>query len=70
MSGEEEASFGWLTLNSNRHSFSDEGSASFGSLDLGGASMQISFIPVHTHYVLEYYFPIVLDRTQGEGEKF
>jgi len=65
ISGEEEAAFAWLTLNTHRSSLNSHGDSSFGVLDLGGASLQVAFTPLKSHYVLEHFFPMDLDRENG-----
>jgi len=61
ISGEEEAAFAWLTLNTIRNSLESHGDRSFGVLDLGGASLQVAFVPAEGHYVLEHFFPMQLN---------
>ena len=57
ISGEAEAAFAWLTLNIqtlSENGFRD----SIGVIDLGGASLQVAFVPTKGHYVLEHFFPM------------
>ena len=62
ISGESEGSFAWLTVNIMRNSLSEYGeNDSVGILDLGGASLQVAFVPPKGHYVLEHYFPMDID---------
>ena len=67
ISGEEEAAFAWLTLNTVRNSMALHGEHSVGVLDLGGASLQVAFVPEKGHYVLEHFFPMELDTRNGIG---
>jgi len=59
LSGEEEAAFAWLTLNHKMSSISPDPAATFGSIDFGGESVQIAFIP-HEASVLAGMFPMHL----------
>lgn len=56
ISGEEEGAFGWMSSNLAAGSFFGNASTSVGAMDMGGASMQITFIPHHTS-ILESLFP-------------
>lgn len=59
ISGEEEGVYGWLAINYlYRTLLNTPVYDTYGALDLGGASTQITFRPVHD--VLEGYFPIRL----------
>ncbi|KAF4733987.1 hypothetical protein FOZ62_002291, partial [Perkinsus olseni] len=61
LSGEEEAAFGWLSLNADNRTLAGyDQDASLGWLDMGGASFQIAFVPTRSHYVLENLFPLAL----------
>ena len=62
ISGEQEAAFGWLALNLQRGSLSHHGRDSLGILDLGGASLQVGFVPLKGHYVLEHFVPMEIDK--------
>eukprot|EP00448_Togula_jolla_P000438 CAMPEP_0170614878 /NCGR_PEP_ID=MMETSP0224-20130122/25038_1 /TAXON_ID=285029 /ORGANISM="Togula jolla, Strain CCCM 725" /LENGTH=503 /DNA_ID=CAMNT_0010940571 /DNA_START=129 /DNA_END=1640 /DNA_ORIENTATION=+ len=57
ISGEEEGVHGWLTINAVKGTF--RGQKSWGSLDLGGSSMQIAFIPQDIS-IIQNYFPLHL----------
>jgi len=57
LSGEEEGAFGWLSVNYARHSVGRTPSTTFGALDMGGESAQISFIP-ETTSILANFFPM------------
>ncbi|CBZ55630.1 Ectonucleoside triphosphate diphosphohydrolase 2,related [Neospora caninum Liverpool] len=59
ISGEEEGVYGWLSVNSVRGSLSDDPEKTVGALDMGGASMQITFSPLHTS-VLEDFIGVHL----------
>jgi Golgi nucleoside diphosphatase len=63
LSGEEEAAFGWFTLNALRGSLGNGGYNSVGFLDLGGASMQMTFLPSAGHHVLADFYPFVINGT-------
>lgn len=54
ISGEEEGVYGWLAANSVRGSLSDEPEKTVGALDMGGASMQITFSPEHTSVLEDF----------------
>jgi apyrase len=61
ISGEEEGAYAWLSINALKGVLgSDRGESSFGIIDLGGASIQISFVPEANHYVLQNCYPITL----------
>eukprot|EP01029_Cantina_marsupialis_P028406 TRINITY_DN776120_c0_g1_i1.p1 TRINITY_DN776120_c0_g1~~TRINITY_DN776120_c0_g1_i1.p1 ORF type:complete len:505 (+),score=101.08 TRINITY_DN776120_c0_g1_i1:173-1687(+) len=65
LSGEEEGIYGWIALNYLRSSFGSDGNLinaeqTVGSLDLGGASTQIAFIP-KSHEILADFFPLVIN---------
>ncbi|KAF4732923.1 hypothetical protein FOZ63_031644, partial [Perkinsus olseni] len=61
LSGEEEAAFGWLSLNADNRTLAGyDQDASLGWLDMGGASFQIAFVPTRSHYVLQNLFPLAL----------
>eukprot|EP01012_Entosiphon_sulcatum_P009808 TRINITY_DN1562_c0_g1_i2.p1 TRINITY_DN1562_c0_g1~~TRINITY_DN1562_c0_g1_i2.p1 ORF type:complete len:466 (-),score=62.89 TRINITY_DN1562_c0_g1_i2:191-1588(-) len=55
ISGEEEGVFGWLTVNSLLHNL-DSVSKTVGAVDMGGASMQVTF--VSTERPLSNYFDL------------
>ncbi|EER15043.1 Ectonucleoside triphosphate diphosphohydrolase, putative [Perkinsus marinus ATCC 50983] len=61
LSGEEEAAFGWLSLNADNRTLAGYNQdASLGWLDMGGASFQVAFVPTRAHYVLQNLFPLAL----------
>ena len=61
ISGEEEGAFGWLTVNALKGVLGkDSGESTYGIIDLGGASMQVSFVPETNHYVLQNCYPLTL----------
>ncbi|PFH37604.1 GDA1/CD39 (nucleoside phosphatase) family protein [Besnoitia besnoiti] len=62
ISGEEEGIYGWLAVNSVRGSLSADPEKTVGALDMGGASTQITFSPVHTS-VLEDFNAVHLGDT-------
>lgn len=51
MSGEEEGVYGWLTVNNALDTILAPANRTVGALDLGGASAQITFSPVHTSVI-------------------
>jgi len=65
LSGEEEGAYGWLAVNSEMGSLSNPGPDSVGVLDLGGASMQITFVPEADRSVLQHAFPLFLQGRQS-----
>ena len=61
ISGEEEGAYGWLTVNALKGVLGkDSGESTYGIIDLGGASMQVSFVPEVNHYVLQNCYPLTL----------
>lgn len=57
ISGEEEGVYGWMSVNTLTQTLLHTAqSSSYGALDLGGASTQITFRPMHD--VLSNYFPL------------
>lgn len=61
ISGEEEGAYGWLSVNALKGVLGrDAGESTYGIIDLGGASMQISFVPESDHYVLQNCYPLTL----------
>lgn len=64
ISGEEEGSFGWLAANylMNKSKMPKRDGTTFGALDLGGASTQISFTPKGS--ILANQFPLTIDETE------
>ena len=61
ISGEEEGAYAWLAVNALRGTLGrDQGDSTFGVIDLGGASVQISFVPDTNHYVLQNCYPMTL----------
>jgi apyrase len=54
ISGEEEAAFGWVTVNYLQDTLS-ESKTSTGALDLGGASTQITFEPLSASILASVY---------------
>lgn len=65
LSGEEEGAYGWLTVNSEMGSLTNPSADSVGVLDLGGASMQITFVPEADRSVLQHSFPVFLQGRQS-----
>eukprot|EP00931_Biecheleriopsis_adriatica_P115125 TRINITY_DN90964_c0_g1_i1.p1 TRINITY_DN90964_c0_g1~~TRINITY_DN90964_c0_g1_i1.p1 ORF type:complete len:558 (-),score=64.50 TRINITY_DN90964_c0_g1_i1:17-1507(-) len=63
LSGEEEGAFGWLSVNYQHQSITSKATTSFGTLDMGGESAQISFIPSDTS-VMANLFPMHILPTQ------
>uniref|UniRef100_A0A0G4F394 Peptidase A1 domain-containing protein n=1 Tax=Chromera velia CCMP2878 TaxID=1169474 RepID=A0A0G4F394_9ALVE len=59
ISGEEEGAYGWLSVNYAKGTLFDGPLGSYGAMDMGGASTQITFQPQHTS-ILENLFPIHL----------
>ncbi|CRH03834.1 apyrase, putative [Plasmodium relictum] len=62
ISGEEEGIYGWLSVNNALNTIFSKSYETFGAVDLGGASTQITFFPVDTS-ILEDYNGIHLDNT-------
>jgi Golgi nucleoside diphosphatase len=65
ISGEEEGAFGWLVANylkNNGKLPSRHTETSYGAIDLGGASAQISFRP--TGAILAHQFPVQVEKTE------
>jgi apyrase len=62
ISGEQEAAFSWLTVNTYKNTTHNHHGESYGILDLGGASLQVSFVPQEGHYVLEHFFPMDINK--------
>jgi apyrase len=61
ISGEEEGAYAWLSVNALKGVLgSDRGESTIGVIDLGGASIQLSFVPEQSHYVLQNCYPISL----------
>ena len=61
ISGEEEGAYGWLTVNALKGVLGhDSGESTYGIIDLGGASMQVAFVPEVNHYVLQNCYPLTL----------
>ena len=60
LSGEEEGAYAWLAINAQREKLDSPVQDSLGVLDLGGASMQVTFVPSNGSQVLQHSFPIVL----------
>eukprot|EP00929_Paragymnodinium_shiwhaense_P001322 TRINITY_DN101547_c0_g1_i1.p1 TRINITY_DN101547_c0_g1~~TRINITY_DN101547_c0_g1_i1.p1 ORF type:complete len:464 (-),score=49.94 TRINITY_DN101547_c0_g1_i1:804-2195(-) len=65
LSGEEEGAYGWLALNAERGTLDDAAESSYGVLDLGGASFQITFMPGTGHQVLQSSHPMLLRGQQA-----
>lgn len=65
ISGEEEGAYAWLSVNALKGTLgsSDGGADTYGVIDLGGASAQVSFIPEQNHYVLQNCYPLSLTDT-------
>lgn len=57
LAGEEEGAFGWLTANALAGTLSSDPLTTFGTLDMGGASAQVSFVPTEPS-VLANMFPM------------
>lgn len=57
LAGVEEAAFGWLTANSATGYDAGDSARTFGSLDIGGESAEIAFVP-ETDSLMEGLFPI------------
>ncbi|CRG95822.1 apyrase, putative [Plasmodium gallinaceum] len=62
ISGEEEGIYGWLSVNNALNTIFSKSYETFGAIDLGGASTQLTFFPVDTS-ILEDYNGIHLDNT-------
>ena len=58
LSGEEEGTFGWVAANALLSTLRDDSSATYGALDLGGASTQVTFHPDES--ILAGFFPLTL----------
>ena len=56
LSGEEEGTFGWVAVNSLLGTLQSQSSQTFGALDLGGASTQVTFHPDES--ILAGLFPL------------
>jgi len=56
LAGEEEGSFGWIAVNYLSNTLG--GGTTYGALDLGGASTQITFRPKAGQPILANYFPL------------
>eukprot|EP00922_Rhytidocystis_sp_ex-Travisia-forbesii_P056603 GHVS01083763.1.p1 GENE.GHVS01083763.1~~GHVS01083763.1.p1 ORF type:complete len:780 (-),score=125.67 GHVS01083763.1:1590-3929(-) len=54
LSGEEEGMYGWLTVNNALGSLFNAARNTTGAIELGGASAQITFSPVHTSVMEDY----------------
>eukprot|EP00439_Symbiodinium_sp_Y106_P078277 s499_g17.t1 len=65
LSGEEEGAYGWLAVNAEKGLLEDASKVSLGVLDLGGASMQITFVPEDDRSVLQHSFPVHLQGRQS-----
>lgn len=57
--------FGWLAVNAEKGLLEDASKKSLGVLDLGGASMQITFVPEDDRSVLQHSFPVHLQGRQS-----
>ena len=61
ISGEEEGAYAWLAVNALKEVLgTDQGESTVGVIDVGGASVQLSFIPEKSHYVLQNCYPVTL----------
>ena len=61
ISGEEEGAYAWLAVNALKGTLGkDQGDSTYGVIDLGGGSLQLSFVPELTHYVLQNCYPMTL----------
>ncbi|CAE7736930.1 ENTPD1, partial [Symbiodinium pilosum] len=65
LSGEEEGAYGWLAVNAEKGLLEEASKGSLGVLDLGGASMQITFVPEDDRSVLQHSFPVHLQGRQS-----
>ncbi len=59
ISGEEEGAFGWVAVNYLKNTLTGEPGQTFGALDMGGASTQITFAPQDE--ILSSFFPMYLN---------
>lgn len=57
LSGEEEGAFAWLSLNQQEAVIDPSPNTTFGSLDFGGGSIQIAFVPEDVS-ILSSFFPM------------
>jgi len=64
LSGEEEGTFAWLGLNYFTSSIEWSAESTWGSLDFGGDSMQIAFVPQDSS-ILANFFPLHFSTTAG-----
>lgn len=62
ISGEEEGIYGWLSVNNALNTIFSSAHETFGAIDLGGASTQLTFFPIDTS-ILEDFNGIHLDNT-------
>ena len=61
ISGEEEGAYAWLAVNALQEVLgTKQGKSTYGVIDLGGASLQVAFVPEVNHYVLQNCYPISL----------
>lgn len=60
LSGEEEGIYGWLAVNNLLNSIFSKPNNTYGAIDLGGSSTQITFYPMD-HNILENYNSILLN---------
>ena len=61
LSGEQEGVFGWISANWMLHTFNGPSDKTFGALDLGGASTQVTFHPDEA--ILDGFFPLEVATT-------
>jgi len=55
ISGEEEGMFGWLGVNTGQGTIFNDAKGTIGALDMGGASAQVVFRPIHTSILEDSY---------------
>lgn len=67
LSGEEEGAFGWIAVNAGSDGVPSSPNASYGTLDLGGASSQITFIPKDPS-ILANLFPMHFGNSLQKGQ--
>mmetsp|Transcript_61992 Transcript_61992/g.139815 ORF Transcript_61992/g.139815 Transcript_61992/m.139815 type:complete len:559 (-) Transcript_61992:48-1724(-) len=65
LAGEEEGAFGWLAVNQMKAKVVPDPRATYGALDFGGSSMQVTFVPMETS-ILADFFPMHIN-SEGEG---
>ena len=55
ISGEEEGFFGWMTVNAAYGTLLKPANETIGALDMGGASAQVTFFPLNTSIIEDFY---------------